>query len=225
MPSPAIRSCGCALTDAWCGQRSIELRTDDAISATGDINNSRVITLDGASLLGTTINNVGFRAAITGNGTLGPVVMGSGGSMTVSGGDLNMPSLTGSGLVTGLPNVAGAVTASDGALAFAADIPPSSGLTFEVASSLASILRFNGKVDGPNTVTFQGTLGAVELSNVTVSPGGLNFAGKVSGLHVGDGPLDAGTSNYINVNATIDLLLRYFPQNVACGALAQIKIR
>ena len=94
------------------------------------------------------------------------------------------------------------VTASAGTLKITANIPDSGGLAFNVANSPQSILRFDGSVGGTSTVAFIGTLGALELNDVT--SGALNFAGTVYGLDVGNSAtLNPATSNYINVQNTI----------------------
>ncbi|HET7881962.1 MAG TPA: Hint domain-containing protein, partial [Acetobacteraceae bacterium] len=99
---------------------------------------------------------------------------------------------------------AGTITASGGTLALASNIAASSGLTFNVFDSTASVLKLNGTVGATNTFNFSGTHGALELNDVTITPSGLHFAGAVKGLDVAASATpDLSTVNYVNVQATI----------------------
>ena len=98
----------------------------------------------------------------------------------------------------------GTATALGGALVLKSNIAASSGLTFNIADSSASILRLDGTVGSTNTFNFVGSHGALELNDVTITPTGLNFAGAVSGLDVTASALpDLSTIDYVNVQGIV----------------------
>ncbi len=124
----------------------------------------------------------------------------SGGTLSGAGGITAGTGVTGSGTVSMVLSNPSTITASGGVLDLTRDIDSNSGVSFNIASDPASILKVSGVVGTNNTFTFGGTLGALELNAVTVSPGGLNFAGTVSNLHVGtSGSFNPASTNYVNV--------------------------
>ena len=169
-------------------------------------NTARTVTLNGGTLL-----LYGSTAALT----VGTALAVTTGTISMTGGTLNDSSgltlgagarLTGYGTVNPgfVGTNAGTVTASGGTLTLTSNIAASSGLNFTIADTAASVLKLNGTVGGSNAFSFAGTHGAVELNHVTITTGGLNFAGKVSGLTTATSATpNLGTIDYINVQATI----------------------
>ena len=122
---------------------------------------------------------------------------------TISGIGTVAASITGYGSVSTAIGAGRTVIASAGPLILSHDVGSGSGVVFQVAGSSASVLQFAGQVGDTNTVSFNGTLGAVELNGITVTAGGLGFSGTVSNLGTASGALNTADDNYINVQTTI----------------------
>lgn len=148
----------------------------DAAGGTAQLTDSAGVTLAGGTISGT--GSLAGTTSLSGYGTVSAPVLSGAGTITASGGTLNL----------------------------AGNIGASSGHTFDIANTATSVLKLSGTVGGTNTFTFVGTLGALELADVTIGTGGLHFAGSVAGLHVNTGAGSAspnlGTTNYINVQTT-----------------------
>jgi hypothetical protein len=181
------------------------------------INDGASLTVNGARTLNVTdVTNPLEGITLFGTGKI--VLSNANATVSSAGGILLDPAsvITGFGTLTGTliasTTGGGTVLASGGSLHLTSAVSPSSGVTFEVDNTASSILRFDGSVGATNTVSFFGTLGAIELNDVSISPttstGNLNFAGTVTGMDVAtSATLKPASTDYINVQAPITSVL------------------
>ena len=129
--------------------------------------------------------------------TNGKIVLG-GGTLTDAAGITigSGATLSGKGTVSGPVNGVGTITADGGTLEFMDAVDSTSASSFHIADVAGSVLKFNGTVGTASihpTITFDGGLGVLDLSSVTLS----NFHAIVANFTSGEGIKVAGAADVV----------------------------
>ena len=104
--------------------------------------------------------------------------------------------LIGKGTVSGPVNGTGTITANGGTLEFTSAVGSTSASSFHIANVAGSVLKFDGAVGTTSihpTITFDGGLGVLDLSSVTLS----NFHAVVANFTSGEGIKVAGAADVV----------------------------
>ncbi len=155
------------------------------------------VTVNGGGMIAVYKNKLTTTGQIIDNGT---ITLASGTLTATNGITVGGPGMVeGFGTVSSAISGAGVVEASGGTLILSQSITDS-GLKFVVDNSASSLMEFSGSVASGNTVTFAGTLGGVELNDVTATPDGLNFSSTLNDFSTTAGTFSTSSDNYIDLH-------------------------
>jgi hypothetical protein len=183
---------------------TLELNSSGTLTLTNLLSvGTNTVQLDGAS--SSLTDNAGISVStgtITGQGTITGAITLSGGTITQSGGTLNLTSVTGFGTVNGVTG-AGTLTASGGTLDLTGTI---SGATLAIGTVANSHLTIDGTATTPNAITLNNSNQTLEIGaghSLTVNADE-NYAAGTFQIDTG-GTLTIGSTHTLTIGSGVTL--------------------